>query len=293
MEKEQTISSILSRWRKTLPPLDLELLLAHALSDENPASGAHGGRPSRVGREFIFSHPEHKLGTAEIALVEEYCARRVRGEPIAYITGRKEFFSLSFEVNRSVLIPRPETELLVEEAIARKPASLLDIGTGSGAVAIAIKTHLRECRVAACDASEEALTVAGMNAVSILGRHGIRFVKSDYLDGVPPERFDMLVSNPPYVRRPTLASLQREIREYEPRIALDGGVDGLDAYRAILGRAGEFLAAGGAILLETDPEVLEGLLDLASGRGYEPEKIVRDLGGSERMLVLSTGGGDG
>jgi release factor glutamine methyltransferase len=287
MEKEQTVSSILSRWRKTLPPLDVELLLAHALSDANPAIGARGGR------EYILSHPEYGLGAAEFALVEEYCARRMRGEPVAYITGRKEFFSLSFEVNRSVLIPRPETELLVEEAVARRPSSLLDIGTGSGAVAVAVKRHLRECRVAACDASEEALTVARMNAAGILGMHGIRFLKSDYLDGVPPERFDMLVSNPPYVRRARLASLQREIREYEPRIALDGGEDGLDAYRAILGRAGEFLAAGGAIALETDPEVFEGLLDLASGHGYGPEKIVKDLGGSERMIVLSTGGGDG
>jgi release factor glutamine methyltransferase len=272
--------------------LDLQLLLARAI-----------GKP----REFLYAHPERELNPSEYELLEGFLERRLAGEPVAYITGEKEFYSLPFKVDGSVLIPRPETELLVDEVLARRPGSVLDMGTGSGNIAVAVKQHLRACRVLACDTSRRALAVAAANAREILGAHDVRFVESRFFEGLRRPRgkrpghgrvneapfladtsmFDLIVSNPPYIPREALGSLPREVRDYEPLIALDGGEDGLDAYRAILSGAMEFLAPGGRVVLETDPSVLGGLLRLAKKAGFTLEKAIKDLRGLDRMVVVA------
>jgi release factor glutamine methyltransferase len=266
---------------------DLQVLLARAIGKS---------------REFLYAHPDRELSLSEYDLLEGFLARRLAGEPVAYITGEKEFYSLPFKVDRSVLIPRPETELLVDEVLARRPGSILDMGTGSGNIAIAVKYHLRDCSVIACDASAEALAAATTNAREILGAHDVRFVQSRFFEGLrrsglerlegPPDltgalRFDLIVSNPPYIARGALGSLQREVRDYEPLLALDGGEDGLDAYRAILSGAREYLSPGGRVILETDPSVLAGLLRLAEEAGFALEKAVKDLQGMDRMVVIA------
>jgi release factor glutamine methyltransferase len=258
-----------------LPPLDLQVLLARAIGEE---------------REYLFAHPERQLRVSERALFEGYVGRRRGGEPVAYITGVKEFYSLPFKVDRSVLIPRPETELLVDEVLDRRPARLLDLGTGSGNIAVAVKHHLPSCRVVACDASESAIALAKENARNILGAEGVEFLTGRFFEGLRPSggaSFDLIVSNPPYVKRGALRTLQREVREYEPLLALDGGEDGLDAYGSILGSAREFLAPGGRIVLEIDPAVLESLLPLADRAGFAVEKIAKDLRGLDRMAVFA------
>jgi release factor glutamine methyltransferase len=211
--------------------------------------------------------------------------RRLDGEPAAYITGRKEFYGLSFRVKHT-LIPRPETELLVEEVLRLRPGSLLDVGTGSGAVAVAVRHRLPSCRVTAVEASRAALRTARRNVRELLGGEGVRLVRAGSLEFPGDERFRVIAANPPYVKTGDLGGLAPEVRR-EPRMALDGGGDGLRAYRLLLAGAGKRLLPGGALVLEIDPALREQVTELARARGYGTERIARDLAGRDRVLVLS------
>lgn len=197
----------------------------------------------------LMAHPERELPQAIERRFEERIARRARGEPVAYLLGEREFFSLMLEVGPAVLIPRPETELLVETALARlaAPATVLDLGTGSGAIALALKQACPTARVVAVDSSAAALEVARRNAA----RHGLEidFREGGWYSPVARERFDLVVSNPPYVAEGD-PHLERGDLCHEPRAALASGVDGLDALRAIIGAASAHLRPGGWLLLE-------------------------------------------
>ncbi|HWV92149.1 MAG TPA: peptide chain release factor N(5)-glutamine methyltransferase, partial [Burkholderiales bacterium] len=209
----------------------------------------------------VLAHPEKSLLEQEKNQFAEMTARRAAGEPIAYILGHKEFYGLELTVNSAVLIPRPETELLVDLALDRNPASVLDVGTGSGAIALAIKRHRPDARVVATDASAAALEVARRNAarfnLEVELRHGRWF------EPVAGERFEAIISNPPYVvvGDPHLAALP-----YEPRLALLGGADGLDGFRVLAREAPAHLLPGGWLLVEHGEgqhEAVRGLLEAA------------------------------
>jgi len=207
-----------------------------------------------------------------------FARRRRAGEPVAYILGRKEFYSLELSVNPAVLIPRPETELLVDLALELRPASVLDLGTGSGAVALAIKRHLPGARVVAVDASAAALVVARRNAVKLNldvdSRHG------QWFEPVAGERFDLIVSNPPYVAEgdPHLPGLQ-----HEPAVALVSGPDGLNAIREITLAAGLFLQPGGWLLLEHGAGHDLAVRSLLEKAGLESVRTWPDLAGIGRV----------
>jgi release factor glutamine methyltransferase len=226
----------------------------------------------------VMAYPERPLpGEAEVRF-SDFVARRRRGEPVAYILGRKEFYGLELAVNPAVLIPRPETELVVELALQREFASAVDLGTGSGAIALALKRHRPSARVVAVEASAAALVVARRNAAAFA--LDVEFRHGDWYGCVEDERFDVIVSNPPYVAEgdPHLADLA-----FEPPGALLAGPDGLDAIRAIAARAPVHLAEGGAVLIEHGQGQDRAVRNLLEGQGLEDVRTWPDLAGIPRV----------
>ncbi|MGQ0545497.1 MAG: peptide chain release factor N(5)-glutamine methyltransferase, partial [Betaproteobacteria bacterium] len=226
----------------------------------------------------VLAFPERELPRESETIYRDFVSRRAAGEPVAYILGCKEFYGLELAVTPAVLVPRPETELLVDLAIERRPASVLDLGTGCGAIALAIKRHLPAARVVASDASAAALEVAKRNAVKfgldIELRHG------RWLDALAGERFEAIVANPPYVPvgDPHLAQLP-----FEPRLALEAGADGLDALRVIVRQAPAHLLSGGWLLLEHGAGQHEAVRALLESAGLETEAGWPDLSGIPRV----------
>lgn len=252
------------------PRLDAELLLAEMLGLD------------RVGLYLNFERPLH---ADELIVFRERVRRRAAREPLAYILGKTEFWSLPFKVTPAVLIPRPDTELLVEEALPRLTgaARVLDVGTGSGALAIALAHERPECRVTAIDLSPAALAVAAENACSNKVAERIDFEPGD-LAALPAGPFDLIVANPPYIPSGELVTLMAEVRDFEPHLALDGGSDGFDAYRALVRQADAVLAPGGWMLVEVGIGQAAAVQEQFAQAGLTEVFVSRDLAGIERVV---------
>jgi len=214
-------------------------------------------------------------------------ARRAEREPLAYIIGRKEFFSLDFEVTPAVLIPRPETETLVECALKfvadRGAARTLDIGTGSGAIAVAVAMNALDAHVVATDISEDALAIARRNAIRHRCDNRIEFVRADLF----PEgdmRFDVILSNPPYIADAEIAALEPEVREHEPRLATSAGNDGIAFYRRIAAGCPSRLKSDGAVMVEIGAGQARAVKALFRSAGFSNSDAIRDLAGIERVV---------
>ena len=236
----------------------------------------------RVGLYLNFEKP---LSDAELAAYRAMVARRGRREPLQHILGTQEFCGLEFEVTPDVLIPRRDTETLVNEALARLPdaRSVLDIGTGSGCIAVVLSIRLRKATVTAVDISEEALVVARRNAE----RNGaaVEFLHGSLLEPVAGRQFDLIVSNPPYIPSRDIATLEPEVRDFDPCAALDGGPDGLDVYRALIPGAATHLVSGGFLLLEVGIGQAADVVKIFRMTGLYGEPVVaRDQGGIERVV---------
>lgn len=251
-----------------LPELEARILLGTAAS-----------RPRAWLLARLDEHADEKVEH----LVRRFYARRQAGEPIAYITGDREFYSLELSVTPDVLIPRPETELLVELAIDKLPnrtGRVLELGTGSGAIAVALAKHLPDVELWAVDISAAALAVAQKNAA----RHGvaIRFVQSDWFEALPAGNFDLIVSNPPYVAAQDRHLAQGDLR-FEPQLALVGGADGFDCIRLIADQALARLETGGYLLFEHGFDQAPRCRDLLSTYGYKQVASWQDLSGHTRV----------
>jgi len=262
-----TIGELLAQ--SGLPPLEARMLLEHLLDKTRAWLIAHADEATSAGNEHAFA-----------ALVE----RRRRGEPIAYILGKREFYGLEFGVMPAALIPRPETELLVDlsfERIPRKAAvRVLDLGTGSGAIAVALAKGRPQARVTAVDVDYAALSVARANA----SRHGasVRFLCGDWFGALSGETFDLIVSNPPYVAAGDAHLAMGDVR-FEPRRALVGGADGLDCIRAIVASAGTHLGPGAWLLFEHGYDQAEACRTLLEAEGYQEVQSWPDLAGIPRV----------
>jgi len=237
-------------------------------------------------RSHLLAHAEEAIDSSKARLAKHVFARRRAGEPIAYITGWREFYGIRLCVTPNVLIPRPETELLIELALERvaaaSPARVLELGTGSGAIAVALARERPDLTVVATDISEAALAIARRNARD----HGvdIEFVHSDWFEALGPERFDLIVSNPPYVAASD-AHLERGDVRFEPRLALVGGEDGLACIRAIAARAQSRLRPGGWLLLEHGYDQGDRCIGLLREFGYSDVEDFEDLAGVPRVCA--------
>ncbi|MDA1191611.1 MAG: peptide chain release factor N(5)-glutamine methyltransferase [Candidatus Poribacteria bacterium] len=260
--------------------LDAELLLAHTLKQQ---------------RMWLYLNAQQIINEEDRATFRAFVKRRANREPVAYLIGKREFYSLDFEVNAHVLIPRPETEFLVETVVSllRKSAisspKIIDVGTGSGIVAVTLATELtaRNPHIVGVDISQEALEVAARNAETHGVAERIAFVQSDLFEHVEPDDwFDAIVSNPPYIPTDDLDGLQPEVSEHEPRAALDGGADGLDIIRRLIVGGATRLVPGGIVALEIGANQSEVVAQLvADTSAFDPPEIIQDYGGIDRIVV--------
>lgn len=273
-----TLSEWLELLRRSLalvsdtPSLDGQVLLAQVL-----------GRP----RTWVMAHPQAELNQEQAARLHSQLQRLEAGEPLPYVLGHWEFYGLDFQLNPAVLIPRPETELLVDQARAWLQANpgrnqAVDVGTGCGCIAVSLAAHHPDLRVTASDVSTAALETARKNAA----RHGVdrrvRFVQADMLETLVGP-FNLICANPPYI--PSAELLKLEVFRYEPRLALDGGPDGLALIRRLLAQTPHKLAPGGLLLMEVEESLGSQVLTLA--RRFFPSvqpQVLRDLAGRERLL---------
>ena len=235
-------------------------------------------------RAQVSAEPALRLPVGSSRTFSEMVRRRIRREPVAYILGRKGFRRLELLVDRRVLIPRPETELLVEVALELASEAVIDVGTGSGAIALAIADELPDVRVTGIDASLDALRVAQANCDRLGLADRVDFV-SGGVSSLPDGRFDLLVANLPYVSEPEWGSLQPEIREYEPREALVAGPTGLEAIEALLAHMGGRDPKVGAIALEVGAAQADSTAGLMRAAGYEEVEIHDDLAGIARVVI--------
>lgn len=260
--------------------LDAEVVLGHVLG---------------MTREQLVSLSDIPLTGAQTQRYEASLRRRLGREPVAYITGQQEFWSLDFHVTPDVLIPRPETERLVEIALTvaagmlhAAPMRILEIGTGSGAVAISLAKELASAELWATDVSTAAVTIARDNAARNGVSDKIKFLHGDLFAPIDAEagEFALIVANPPYIRGDEVAGLAPEVSRWEPREALDGGVDGLDFYRRIAARASSYLALHGAVVLEIGSDMGEAVARMFDANGrYQSAKIFQDYAGRDRVVV--------
>lgn len=241
-------------------------------------------------RTFLISHGEDQLSEADLERFEEAVARRAAGEPTQYITGTQDFFGRSFRVTPDVLIPRPETELLVEAAlrVMTANATVCDVGTGSGCIPITVLCERGDARAVAIDLSQAALDVARQNAREHSVENRIEFVLSDCFAELDSNvyHFDLIVSNPPYVSAEMLPGLQREVRDYEPRIALCAGEDGLSVIRRLLSDAPDFIRGNGHLIMEIGFDQGDVVQQLVDEHVWTLRNILPDLQCIPRIVVL-------
>lgn len=273
----ETIQQALAQARTELnndsAQLDSEILLSHVLKQS---------------RSLLHARPEQMISDADYLQYQDLIQRRCQGEPIAYITGQQEFWSLPFIVNPAVLIPRPETELLVETALKLFPQpdqalSLIDLGTGSGCIALALASERPHWDIIACDQSKAALTVAQKNAHNLKINH-VKFVHSCWFDRIPDKKFELIISNPPYVAAADPHLKQGDLRS-EPRHALSSGKDGLDAIRLIFAQSTRRLQRGGWLLLEMGYDQAEKIGALATEANYHNIQFQNDLANIKRVCM--------
>ena len=270
----EVTTDFLKKQGSDTPRLDTEILLAHVRGCK---------------RIELYTRYDEVLSDDQRDRLRELVRRRAKSEPVAYLVGHREFFGLDFHVTPDVLIPRPDTETLVVELLdaakAHAEPRIVDVGTGSGCIAIAATVNCPQARVTAIDVSEAALAVARQNAERHRVADRIRFLQGDLLAPLESgEQFGLVVSNPPYVAEGEIDQLQAEVRLHEPRSALTAGTDGLDVIRRVISEAPLWLVSGGELLFEISPEQARPVRELLEQHGgYRDVRIVKDLSARERV----------
>lgn len=278
-----TIKEVLDFGRQSLnqagieyPGLEAEILLSGVLDQE---------------RIYFYTHSQETVDLKQEETYRSAIKRRCQLEPVAYILQKKAFMGMDFFVSQDVLIPRPDTEPMVEYLLAYlqatypKGANVLDLCTGSGAIGITIKKYFSQGNISLSDFSKAALAVAKINADQLVDGD-ILLYEGDLFAAIPQGKtYHVIVSNPPYIRRKEMSGLARDILEYEPHMALDGGESGLDFYRRIIGEAHLFLEKDGILTLEIGDDQATAVMALLRNAGYQEIQVITDLGGHNRCLI--------
>lgn len=258
--------------------LDAEVLLAEALQCQ---------------RIMLYTRFGEVPGDESLTKYRAWVKQRIAGEPVAYIVGHKEFYSLNFFVNSSVLIPRPETEHVVVEAleaakeISDRPLRIVDVGTGSGCVAVSLAKHIDACKIAAVDISADAVAIAGRNIDAHEVADKIKCFTGDLLEALPAgsQPVHLIVSNPPYIGRFETETVEDSVLKYEPEIALFGGEKGTEIIQRLVTQAHPMLLPGGRLIFETSPAVFDDCLQIIQNSALTLEKSVKDYAGLRRVIV--------
>lgn len=259
------------------PKLDIEILLSKALGD--------------VDRLYIHLNLHKELTKEQLDSFNKMIQDRLKGRPIAYIVNNREFMGLDFYVEEGVLIPRPDTEPLVEEVIelvkGKENLKIVDIGTGSGAITVSLAKYIKDCEVYSLDISDKALSIGLKNAISNGVEDKINFIKSNIFSGIEGKglELDLIVSNPPYIRRADIETLHTQVKDYEPYIALEGGEDGLDFYRDITRESVKYLKDKGILAFEVGHDQAEDVSEILKNNGYTNIYTKKDLQGIDRVVI--------
>ena len=259
------------------PKLDIEILLSKALGD--------------VDRLYIHLNLHKELTKEQLDSFNEMIQDRLKGRPIAYIVNNREFMGLDFYVEEGVLIPRPDTEPLVEEVIelvkGKENLKIVDIGTGSGAITVSLAKYIKDCQVYSLDISDKALSIGLKNAISNEVENKINFIKSNIFSGIEDKglKLDVIVSNPPYIRRADIETLHTQVKDYEPYIALEGGEDRLDFYRDITRESVKYLKDKGILAFEVGHDQAEDVSEILKHNGYTNIYTKKDLQGIDRVVI--------
>jgi release factor glutamine methyltransferase len=254
--------------------LDSELLLSKTLN-----------RP----REEILINLDKKIDQNQIYIFQKFLSRRSKNEPIAYILEEKEFWSEKFVVNKDTLIPRPETELLVSKLIEifkNKKISILDIGTGSGCIIISLLNNLEQSKGLGIDISKKALKIAKKNSLKFKSNNRVKFLNKSF-QNIFDKKFDLIVSNPPYIKKKDLKNLSDDIKKYEPRIALDGGNDGLDLIKKIIYKSREILKLNGMLALEIGNEQIKRVSKTLIDNNFRIKHVIKDYKNNIRCILAN------
>lgn len=260
------------------PRLDARLLVAHVLG---------------INQTRLFSYPETPLNEVQRKHLEKLATRRVKREPMARILGYREFWSLNFKVNESTLVPRPDSETLIEAVLARienrnAALSILDLGTGSGCLLLALLSELKSANGLGVDMSEHALKTAFENAQTLGLGDRARFQRSNWFESIDEagKPFDLIISNPPYISDDDITRLEPDVSEYDPHAALSGGADGLHAYRELMPKMASFLASNGTVAVEIGMDQASDVTEYGEAGALQLEEICKDIAGLDRVLVF-------
>jgi release factor glutamine methyltransferase len=288
MDKAQNVASylqwatgVLTEAEVDSPRFDAELLLAEALN---------------VSRKALYIDPDRKLNSSQRDLADRLVKRRASREPMAYILRQREFWGRAFQVNQHVLIPRPETEVLIEAFLKwnnkiapKQPVRILDVGTGSGAIAVTLACEIPDCQVVATDISSQALAVAKTNAITHNVDKRIQFIEDDIFPAEPLENFDAILSNPPYIDSGEISRLMPDVGAYEPVVALDGGPEGLAYYRRMVPASKEYLNDNGLLMLEIGQDQASAVVGLFQ-QDFSTPTVLQDYSGCDRVVLAEKGG---
>ena len=252
--------------------LDSEILLSKTLNKS---------------REEVLINLDQKINDKEILIFNEYLLRRSKNEPIAYIIEEKEFWSKKFFVNNNTLIPRPETELLIDKLVQifnKKQITILDIGTGSGCIILSLLSELKSSKGIGVDVSGKALFIAKKNAIKLNLSSRIKFLKKSF-EAIFDKKFDLIVSNPPYIESKNIKNLSCDIKKYEPKIALDGGNDGLDVIKKVIYKSKNILKIKGTLALEIGNEQIKKVSDILKNNNFKVKHIIKDCKNNIRCVI--------